>query len=160
MSWLCLPVVSFLPFLQIKAELNMENQRLKDENGALIRVITKLSKWDRSSRRRGADNRSHIYTCILLTFSPSSDRMYVHIKVESFVCWVTIRHMYDQLWSLMLLYCILSSSTFPDRKYINLKCILYIHKIFLHKGKCPQDCQLLVFFLHCVEISKAFLTVC
>ncbi|KAF3856666.1 hypothetical protein F7725_017389 [Dissostichus mawsoni] len=29
---------------QVKAELNMENQRLKDENGALIRVITKLSK--------------------------------------------------------------------------------------------------------------------
>ncbi|CAI5686939.1 unnamed protein product [Oreochromis niloticus] len=30
--------------LKIKAELKMENQRLKDENGALIRVITKLSK--------------------------------------------------------------------------------------------------------------------
>ncbi|XP_031157783.1 protein phosphatase 1 regulatory subunit 12B-like [Sander lucioperca] len=30
--------------LKVKAELNMENQRLKDENGALIRVITKLSK--------------------------------------------------------------------------------------------------------------------
>jgi len=30
--------------LQVKAELKMENQRLKDENGALIRVITKLSK--------------------------------------------------------------------------------------------------------------------
>ncbi|CAI5686938.1 unnamed protein product [Oreochromis niloticus] len=29
---------------KIKAELKMENQRLKDENGALIRVITKLSK--------------------------------------------------------------------------------------------------------------------
>ncbi|XP_044028043.1 protein phosphatase 1 regulatory subunit 12B-like isoform X3 [Siniperca chuatsi] len=29
---------------QVKAELKMENQRLKDENGALIRVITKLSK--------------------------------------------------------------------------------------------------------------------
>lgn len=31
-------------FLQVKEELKMENQRLKDENGALIRVITKLSK--------------------------------------------------------------------------------------------------------------------
>lgn len=31
-------------FLQAKEELMMENQRLKDENGALIRVITKLSK--------------------------------------------------------------------------------------------------------------------
>lgn len=31
-------------FLQAKEELLMENQRLKDENGALIRVITKLSK--------------------------------------------------------------------------------------------------------------------
>ncbi|XP_008319066.1 protein phosphatase 1 regulatory subunit 12B-like [Cynoglossus semilaevis] len=30
--------------LKIKSELKMENQRLKDENGALIRVITKLSK--------------------------------------------------------------------------------------------------------------------
>ncbi|XP_028432870.1 protein phosphatase 1 regulatory subunit 12B-like [Perca flavescens] len=30
--------------LKVKTELNMENQRLKDENGALIRVITKLSK--------------------------------------------------------------------------------------------------------------------
>ncbi|XP_030585779.1 protein phosphatase 1 regulatory subunit 12B isoform X2 [Archocentrus centrarchus] len=30
--------------LKIKAELKTENQRLKDENGALIRVITKLSK--------------------------------------------------------------------------------------------------------------------
>nr|XP_019952321.1 PREDICTED: protein phosphatase 1 regulatory subunit 12B-like isoform X2 [Paralichthys olivaceus] len=29
---------------KVKAELKMENQRLKDENGALIRVITKLSK--------------------------------------------------------------------------------------------------------------------
>lgn len=25
--------------------LRTENQRLKDENGALIRVISKLSKW-------------------------------------------------------------------------------------------------------------------
>uniref|UniRef100_A0A1A7X2Z1 Protein phosphatase 1, regulatory subunit 12B n=1 Tax=Iconisemion striatum TaxID=60296 RepID=A0A1A7X2Z1_9TELE len=30
--------------LKVKADLKMENQRLKDENGALIRVITKLSK--------------------------------------------------------------------------------------------------------------------
>ncbi|XP_068171452.1 protein phosphatase 1 regulatory subunit 12B-like isoform X2 [Antennarius striatus] len=30
--------------LKVKEELKMENQRLKDENGALIRVITKLSK--------------------------------------------------------------------------------------------------------------------
>ncbi|CAL1609092.1 unnamed protein product [Knipowitschia caucasica] len=30
--------------LKVKAELKSENQRLKDENGALIRVITKLSK--------------------------------------------------------------------------------------------------------------------
>ncbi|CAM9285927.1 unnamed protein product [Lampetra planeri] len=30
--------------VKVKAELKMENQRLKDENGALIRVITKLSK--------------------------------------------------------------------------------------------------------------------
>ncbi|KAF7207666.1 protein phosphatase 1 regulatory subunit 12B-like [Nothobranchius furzeri] len=30
--------------LKVKAELKLENQRLKDENGALIRVITKLSK--------------------------------------------------------------------------------------------------------------------
>ncbi|XP_034726536.1 protein phosphatase 1 regulatory subunit 12B-like [Etheostoma cragini] len=30
--------------LKVKADLNIENQRLKDENGALIRVITKLSK--------------------------------------------------------------------------------------------------------------------
>ncbi|MEQ2295975.1 hypothetical protein AMECASPLE_020113 [Ameca splendens] len=30
--------------LKVKAELRLENQRLKDENGALIRVITKLSK--------------------------------------------------------------------------------------------------------------------
>nr|XP_046239009.1 protein phosphatase 1 regulatory subunit 12B-like isoform X2 [Scatophagus argus] len=29
---------------KVKEELKMENQRLKDENGALIRVITKLSK--------------------------------------------------------------------------------------------------------------------
>ncbi|TNN45879.1 Protein phosphatase 1 regulatory subunit 12B [Liparis tanakae] len=29
---------------QVKGELKVENQRLKDENGALIRVITKLSK--------------------------------------------------------------------------------------------------------------------
>lgn len=32
-------------FCQAKEDLKMENQRLKDENGALIRVITKLSKW-------------------------------------------------------------------------------------------------------------------
>ncbi|XP_075881061.1 protein phosphatase 1 regulatory subunit 12B-like isoform X3 [Nelusetta ayraudi] len=30
--------------VQAKEDLKMENQRLKDENGALIRVITKLSK--------------------------------------------------------------------------------------------------------------------
>ncbi|KAM9409576.1 protein phosphatase 1 regulatory subunit 12B-like [Pholidichthys leucotaenia] len=30
--------------LKVKAELKTENQRLKDENGALIRVISKLSK--------------------------------------------------------------------------------------------------------------------
>lgn len=30
--------------LKAKEDLKMENQRLKDENGALIRVITKLSK--------------------------------------------------------------------------------------------------------------------
>ncbi|KAM4613725.1 protein phosphatase 1 regulatory subunit 12B-like [Polymixia lowei] len=30
--------------LKVKTELKMENQRLKDENGALIRVISKLSK--------------------------------------------------------------------------------------------------------------------
>ncbi|XP_061784850.1 protein phosphatase 1 regulatory subunit 12B-like isoform X1 [Nerophis lumbriciformis] len=30
--------------LKVKAEVETENQRLKDENGALIRVITKLSK--------------------------------------------------------------------------------------------------------------------
>ncbi|XP_053172271.1 protein phosphatase 1 regulatory subunit 12B-like isoform X1 [Scomber japonicus] len=30
--------------VKVKADLKMENQRLKDENGALIRVITKLSK--------------------------------------------------------------------------------------------------------------------
>ncbi|XP_078139843.1 protein phosphatase 1 regulatory subunit 12B-like isoform X2 [Centroberyx gerrardi] len=29
---------------KVKTELKMENQRLKDENGALIRVISKLSK--------------------------------------------------------------------------------------------------------------------
>lgn len=31
-------------FLQAKEELMLENQRLKDENGALICVITKMSK--------------------------------------------------------------------------------------------------------------------
>lgn len=31
-------------FLQAKEELMLENQKLKDENGALVRVITKLSK--------------------------------------------------------------------------------------------------------------------
>ncbi|XP_076003406.1 protein phosphatase 1 regulatory subunit 12B-like [Genypterus blacodes] len=30
--------------VKVKSELKMENQRLKDENGALIRVISKLSK--------------------------------------------------------------------------------------------------------------------
>ncbi|XP_056293631.1 protein phosphatase 1 regulatory subunit 12B-like isoform X2 [Pseudoliparis swirei] len=30
--------------IKVKGELKVENQRLKDENGALIRVITKLSK--------------------------------------------------------------------------------------------------------------------
>lgn len=30
--------------LQVRTELKNENQRLKDENGALIRVISKLSK--------------------------------------------------------------------------------------------------------------------
>ena len=29
--------------------LKTENQRLKDENGALIRVISKLSKWSKET---------------------------------------------------------------------------------------------------------------
>ena len=37
-------MVCALLFLQAKTDLKMENQRLKDENGALIRVISKLSK--------------------------------------------------------------------------------------------------------------------
>ncbi len=32
---------------QVLTELKSDNQRLKDENGALIRVISKLSKWGR-----------------------------------------------------------------------------------------------------------------
>lgn len=35
----------FLPCSQVLTELKSDNQRLKDENGALIRVISKLSKW-------------------------------------------------------------------------------------------------------------------
>lgn len=33
-----------LPLSQVLTELKSDNQRLKDENGALIRVISKLSK--------------------------------------------------------------------------------------------------------------------
>lgn len=33
-----------LPLPQVLTELKSDNQRLKDENGALIRVISKLSK--------------------------------------------------------------------------------------------------------------------
>lgn len=33
--------------------LKTENQRLKDENGALIRVISKLSKWLRITMKGG-----------------------------------------------------------------------------------------------------------
>ena len=43
---------SILPFLFQQLEvLKTENQRLKDENGALIRVISKLSKWLRKKGR-------------------------------------------------------------------------------------------------------------
>lgn len=38
-------IISFLVLSQILTELKSDNQRLKDENGALIRVISKLSKW-------------------------------------------------------------------------------------------------------------------
>lgn len=38
-------LMSFLSLSQILTELKSDNQRLKDENGALIRVISKLSKW-------------------------------------------------------------------------------------------------------------------
>lgn len=37
----------FLLWSQVLTELKSDNQRLKDENGALIRVISKLSKWRR-----------------------------------------------------------------------------------------------------------------
>lgn len=37
-------ILCFLPLSQILTELKSDNQRLKDENGALIRVISKLSK--------------------------------------------------------------------------------------------------------------------
>lgn len=42
--YVCAHFSCLVLFLQVKAELKTENQRLKDENGALIRVITKLSK--------------------------------------------------------------------------------------------------------------------
>lgn len=82
MSFYMCALFSYLVlFLQVKAELKMENQRLKDENGALIRVITKLSKWDRKQEgweEEGRDTRSRIYTRVLPTFILSSERMYVH----------------------------------------------------------------------------------
>lgn len=37
-------VIPFFVFQQVE-QLKSENQKLKDENGALIRVISKLSKW-------------------------------------------------------------------------------------------------------------------
>ena len=58
---------------QAKEELKMENQRLKDENGALIRVITKLSKWDGTQdgeKTRGGwrgYTKSHIYIYTLFS---------------------------------------------------------------------------------------------
>lgn len=58
--WIChlLMIVSLinlcLPFIFQQLEvLKTENQRLKDENGALIRVISKLSKWLRKRDRVG-----------------------------------------------------------------------------------------------------------
>jgi hypothetical protein len=41
---LMLYVLMFV-FFQLLEQFRSENQRLKDENGALIRVISKLSKW-------------------------------------------------------------------------------------------------------------------
>jgi len=38
---------------QVLTELKSDNQRLKDENGALIRVISKLSKWGRPVEEGG-----------------------------------------------------------------------------------------------------------
>lgn len=38
------PSSSLSPLLQMLPDLKADNQRLKDENGALIRVISKLSK--------------------------------------------------------------------------------------------------------------------
>lgn len=50
--YICAHFSYLMLFLQVKAELKMENQRLKDENGALIRVISKLSKWDREDEKK------------------------------------------------------------------------------------------------------------
>lgn len=50
--WCCSQIGALVFSCQAKEELKMENQRLKDENGALIRVITKLSKWGWMRRRR------------------------------------------------------------------------------------------------------------
>lgn len=36
--------ILFISILQLQEPLKAENQRLKEENGALIRVISKLSK--------------------------------------------------------------------------------------------------------------------
>lgn len=38
--------------LQQMDALKTENQRLKDENGALIRVISKLSKWSKQNETK------------------------------------------------------------------------------------------------------------
>lgn len=38
-------LIMFFSHFQYQQTLQAENQRLKDENGALIRVISKLSKW-------------------------------------------------------------------------------------------------------------------
>lgn len=48
LNWLCITLPLFNRTsafsLQVLTDLKSDNQRLKDENGALIRVISKLSK--------------------------------------------------------------------------------------------------------------------
>lgn len=77
MCWWCSQISALVFLCQAKEELKMENQRLKDENGALIRVITKLSKWGWTRRRRTQSMSLNLHSSCVFIWSVLGKNVWV-----------------------------------------------------------------------------------
>lgn len=117
----------------------MENQRLKDENGALIRVITKLSKWGRR-RRRGMDTRSlYLHSSYLLSVL-CSERMYVHSFPVILETWLP-----RLLWNLPVTVLDLHIRR-QEIHSIKIHIVYSLKYFYIRKWPCA--------FIHCVSMNR------